>query len=984
MDIQLFFSWQMETDAQGFDNKSFLSKCIEETCDKVSHTGKLHDIKIKFTEGMRGSSGAVEVAREMFRKIDDCDIFVADLTTAQRLVPDLETIRNKQDIFFRYTPNCNVYGEYNRALGKYEDFDRQIILIANSANKTAVEDEYVIPFDTRNRRWPILFHIEDNSPDSIKAAKDELMPQLETAIRECASYATEYYNNRYSPFVTWYKQGDNGLLFGHRIRQTIVDKYKDRILTPAKTMRIIGPDDYKKAYIVLMAFEGSDYTKRYFYVDFSVESENSIWDTINKMLPKNDDIFLVFDNCSNSNIDKAIRLQKKYQKINHMIFLTSPTVNPSDSTLKAIEFNDVIDITNDLIDSMEQRFLAAGIKDRDIQNFIIRFCDNNEALIDFVLGRASHEIETAENLTELLTNVITTFPPDSIERTIWQSIALFDCIGYKGDRANELAFVLSNKSITLLSEQNDYIINKGSALIKKAIKYGWVKEKGDAVTIALDSLANQLTYEWFSNVDIERFSRVLTAIKESPVRAALIHAFHNRLGYLESNEETYNLVAELLRPNSTIDSTILNSVDGMLFLESFAAANPHAVTAFLSRTINAMSSDQLRGLLFNNSRLVWLIEKLCYPAELFNQAVQMMLRLAVVEDEDTYSDATNHFTQLFPVFLPATCADLDTRIRLLQENILIPDRKKVIISALNRALQIRNNLLLTGAEQLGGIKSEPYIPKSQQEANDYLNKCFDMVRNEILVDGQYKSACIKILENHFASYCTNGYASIILPIVVEIADHLDYNWTTMQEHLVHYKERTMPSLSTELKTTYVNLLQRLTKTDFVSRFARVERELYFVQPKIDFHERVLRKEQAFRELAEEAYNQNLLTDETLTQIMCMPRVSSNPFGNTLAKRMSSDEQITFVRQYLQLSNANSDASNNILCDFITELGDNVFDKILTDLTKARITNTVFTCFGYRCILPSSEKFRILHHAVASQYAPVEDYLNYFYRLSIPE
>ena len=68
MDLTLFFSWQMETDSQGFNNKRFLNQCIEEACKQVSHTGKLHDVKIHFLEGMRATSGTPEVAREIDRK----------------------------------------------------------------------------------------------------------------------------------------------------------------------------------------------------------------------------------------------------------------------------------------------------------------------------------------------------------------------------------------------------------------------------------------------------------------------------------------------------------------------------------------------------------------------------------------------------------------------------------------------------------------------------------------------------------------------------------------------------------------------------------------------------------------------------------------------------------------------------------------------------------------------------------------------------
>jgi hypothetical protein len=100
--------------------------------------------------------------------------------------------------------------------------------------------------------------------------------------------------------------------------------------------------------------------------------------------------------------------------------------------------------------------------------------------------------------------------------------------------------------------------------------------------------------------------------------------------------------------------------------------------------------------------------------------------------------------------------------------------------------------------------------------------------------------------------------------------------------------------------------------------------------------------------------------------------------------MTPDEQVAFIHRYLTICNLHENASNNILCDFVTALDDTVFDLILDDLVGSRISNTIFICFGNRGILPSSEKFQVLHRVVAEQRAPVDDYLYYFYRINFME
>ena len=83
MDLKLFFSWQEETNLQGFNNKNFLIDCINSAINEIQGKGDLKGIRIIFDEGLLRTPGTPEVALEMFKKIDECDIFIADMTVVQ-------------------------------------------------------------------------------------------------------------------------------------------------------------------------------------------------------------------------------------------------------------------------------------------------------------------------------------------------------------------------------------------------------------------------------------------------------------------------------------------------------------------------------------------------------------------------------------------------------------------------------------------------------------------------------------------------------------------------------------------------------------------------------------------------------------------------------------------------------------------------------------------------------------------------------------
>ena len=101
MTLNIFFSWQVETDLQGFNNKAFLIECINSAIKIVENKGALKGIRLKLVEELRDVSGNPEVASMMFRQIDDCDIFIGDMTTAQRICNRLEKLRNKKCLYYK-------------------------------------------------------------------------------------------------------------------------------------------------------------------------------------------------------------------------------------------------------------------------------------------------------------------------------------------------------------------------------------------------------------------------------------------------------------------------------------------------------------------------------------------------------------------------------------------------------------------------------------------------------------------------------------------------------------------------------------------------------------------------------------------------------------------------------------------------------------------------------------------------------------------
>lgn len=979
MTLNLFFSWQMETDLQGFNNKSFLIDCLE---DAVTLANKqLKGVQIKFHEGMRDSSGTGPVAAEMFRQINECHIFVGDMTVVQRLCERAEFLRNNKGLYFRYSPNCNVYGEFNRALGKHIDFWKQSILLMNNANRAVCDDKDVIPFDTQGLRWPILFSLKDDSEESRRNAKQELLKVLPSNLVRCAHEALKHIDCRYKPFVSWQTQNRYG---GQKKFDDvlIINKYKDDVLKPNSVICIVGPIGTRKTTLVHKLFEEEPYCNDYLYVDSADDDLKSYKDSLCDIFKTSQNTTVVIDNSNSQDLLSVLKWRRRHKAGNRIVILMNHYVEQIPE-LAEYEFI-ILDANKDLVNELNQNLEKKGVSSEELKLKVRNFCQNDNQYVSLIADTITGGETAIEFEGSSLTSRLSGYSERTIERTIMQSLSLFEYIGFKDGRRAELEYVLTNKHITSLTEDDIVIINTASAIIKAGIKRGTFVARGRTISITPRSMANQLLQEWLDSVDENRFLNVLASIGSSPHKERLMHELHDRFKYLGTTEEAIAIVESILKPRSVFEQMdVLNTNEGAMLLDSFAQVNPNAVNNLLSRVLNSMSQEQLIGLADGRRYIVWTLDKLCFRSDTFKQSAALMLRLANAENEHISNNATGQFIGLFPIMLPATEADLTIRLDFLKEQFASQHNRDVLMSALKRALTNRDFILYGGAEIIGEKKLEPYVPKSYSEVTSYFKGCLDLLMNEINNHTEYEPKAQEILEDTVISLCDGGHGSLVLPIVKAVAKQKNNEWDRMQYTLCFFYERVKTSLKKDENTLYQELIQKLTKTDPVSRFLRVEKEAYYVDGlHLDFDARRKKQQETFEGLAKEFYDSKLLDKNTLAKLISSENISTYPFGSTIAKMMSPEEQKAFVEDMVKAINECEKSSIDILCQFVSELSDYVFASIIPILQRSDLTYTLFACMGIRNIKPDAELFHLLHGMVVSGRANVEDYHQYWTRLAI--
>ncbi|MFN3152906.1 hypothetical protein [Bremerella sp.] len=171
MAFSIFYSWQ--SDAPDKIGRRFIREALDDAVAEISQDTEVVDAP-RVASGMEGVPGTPEVAKMMFDRIDESDIFLGDVTLVGN-IPPLQTTKEE-----KRTPNPNVMTELGYAAARI-GWER-IICVMNEHYGPRNH----LPFDVRSKRHPIDFTMEESVEKAERdAQKKELAKWLKKAIITC-------------------------------------------------------------------------------------------------------------------------------------------------------------------------------------------------------------------------------------------------------------------------------------------------------------------------------------------------------------------------------------------------------------------------------------------------------------------------------------------------------------------------------------------------------------------------------------------------------------------------------------------------------------------------------------------------------------------------------------------------------------------------------------------------------------------------------
>ena len=970
MDLKLFFSWQLDSDTKKLQQRIFIKKCIQTAIKNVNK--ELKYVNIEYQEGVKGISGSSEIIPEIEERIKKCHIFIGDFTFINQENWFTKIYKKIFKIKYKITPNPNVLNEYSRFLGR--DFmEYQGFCVLNTKFGDPNTDVNLMPADMRGRRFPITFRLDEYNDKTLKDKYDKertnFIRNLTVAIRECAGKAVFHLEEDIKPFQTWESHKSISGFDGGYIQDGL-EQYLEEIKRNKENLRITGLSGLGKTRMVMEAFKDNNAKYLYAYIDCQTSNCELILGKLPFMFEHYKEMVLIFDNCDIALHNRIIEIKKANHASNPIITIYNEPDENSNSFSTPLRLQKEL---NTVVKKIIERF-SKFYKPED-----------KEKLLDFAGGipmMAQLLVEGLRNGDPIgvvsdaaLMNKILDANENSDDRKIMRTLSLFNFIGFEGDLHKELEFVATTKCITSIDKDSRVLVQDFDRVILKYLKRKIVERKGRLIGIRPIPIALYLISEWIEQCSDARLLAVIKAIQESEIAKPLTDSFADQFRYMGHNAKACNMLNQLLGANSPFGTAeVINTDLGSRLFRSFAEVNPEAVSECLWNVIGSMGVESLRGIDEGRRNLVWTIEKICFEPNTFDRGAEMMMLLAIAENEHISNNATGQFIALFPLYLPATAATLEQRLLFLQKQVQYKERQLILLSALGRALRTRDFIFFGGAEQRGTEKLSNYQPKTNEEISKYIHECLDMLMVLIEENPALLDRCSEILEGNLGCLCEAGYGRSTMNCIHKIAELKKHSWDKMLDEIRFVLCHKAIRLAEELRADMEEMISQLSNDDFFFRFSQVEKKNRWVSDKFNYEEIIDRNNKDYEELAKEmASDYKLYTTELLKKIYSFDAYYGNTFGRVVANSMDKKAQNVFICNSIESFRILDKYNFSIYVDFIREVNEEMFETAFKAMAALERKSVLFACVAARDYKFNESYPEALYQMVKEQKAEVNEY-----------
>ena len=419
---------------------------------------------------------------------------------------------------------------------------------------------------------------------------------------------------------------------------------------------------------------------------------------------------LVVDECPP---DRHIKVLEKIPSDANIKLITLGEVGSAGPEVRMIRLQGLTD--SEIDDFLKTNYQAISAEAR---RFVTAYCYGNvrwAAVLADAIKRAG-QVEAANIIArDDIERFVNTILPEGRDFLSSAVLALFETIGWDKDRTYQrevLAAFLHTTAEDLLAVGESLEL---AGLFARRGRYRQIAPLPLAAYLAArawEQVGDRIVGELLPGLDDEMtlnlFKRAADLGRFSPLKNVLRRVLQ-RGGGFDSLQE----IADNHRGRQ---------------LTQLAIVLPEEVVEHLGELFDHVDDAELRALTTIRRDLMWTLEKLVWHTGQFARAAELLLRLALNENESYGNNATGTWLGLFAVMLPATAAPPQARTAYLDGLTRAADPKVrgLVVSASQRGLNPHHETVMVSGEIQGGVLVEPRgQPATWQDVWNYQDAAAD-------------------------------------------------------------------------------------------------------------------------------------------------------------------------------------------------------------------------------------------------------------------
>ena len=460
-------------------------------------------------------------------------------------------------------------------------------------------------------------------------------------------------------------------------RNDLIQAIRTRIEACEKTIRVGGGAGVGKTRTVLEALNTEDIRNLVLYhPDAESGARDLLWDL---QAHGRGSGILVIDECTPS-ILTSLRDAAQLLPVGFTIVFVGPT-----DTGRKGNYIELAPMKQESIEKILEDFIPGSL--HPLRSQIAMRCSGYPKLAVLVgeayslaiaagnTAESLEEIEEQETVVEYLVQRWIRTGSEKAVRLL-KGFSLLTRVGWYGDVAHEGQAVCRLMCVDFAVAQDH---------VGTLLKSGALSQRGRFLYVTPDLLATHLTREVLKRTGSDRIKDFLKELAEE----GRVH-FVERLRQVGDNSEGRALLQSLLSEEfffETLDDLKNPGVSHIVRL--LVTVFPSLLFSRLQLLIESATVDELRAATAARRDLVWALGEIAWFPQHFATSAQLLLRLAIAENEEYGNNATGVWRSLFQIVLAATATPFPERRPILEDAIRSPDPQARLLGlgALQAALQ---------------------------------------------------------------------------------------------------------------------------------------------------------------------------------------------------------------------------------------------------------------------------------------------------------